>query len=44
MAAHLIYGVPVTLFLFFSLFAVLLRTQRLYAEINRRAAAEEALR
>ena len=44
LAAHLIYGVPVTLFLFFSLFAVLLRTQRLYAEINRRAAAEEALR
>jgi two-component system, NtrC family, sensor kinase len=44
MAAHLIYGVPVTLFLSFSLFAVLLRTQRLYAEINRRAAAEEALR
>ena len=44
MAAHLIYGVPVTLFLFFSLFAVLLRTQRLYTEINRRAAAEEALR
>ena len=44
MAAHLIYGVPVTLFLFFSLFAVLRRTQRLYAEINRRAAAEEALR
>ena len=44
MAAHLIYGVPVTLFLFFSLFAVLLRTQRLYAEINRRATAEEALR
>ena len=43
-AAHLIYGVPVTLFLFFSLFAVLLRTQRLYAEINRRVAAEEALR
>ena len=43
-AAHLIYGVPVTLFLFFSLFAVLLRTQRLYTEINRRAAAEEALR
>ena len=44
LAAHLIYGIPVTLFLFFSLFAVLLRTQRLYAEINRRAAAEEALR
>jgi signal transduction histidine kinase/CheY-like chemotaxis protein len=44
MAAHLIYGIPVTLLLFVSLFAVLLRTQRLYAEINRRAAAEEALR
>ncbi len=44
MAAHLIYGIPVTLFLFISLFVVLLRTQRLYAEINRRAAAEEALR
>jgi signal transduction histidine kinase len=44
MATHLIYGVPVTLFLFFSLFAVLLRTRRLCAEINRRAAAEEALR
>jgi signal transduction histidine kinase/CheY-like chemotaxis protein len=44
MAAHLIYGIPVTLFLFCSLFIVLLRTQRLYAEINRRAAAEEALR
>jgi two-component system, NtrC family, sensor kinase len=43
-AAHLIYGIPVTLFLFISLFAVLLRTQRLYAEINRRAAAEDALR
>jgi signal transduction histidine kinase len=44
MAAHLIYGIPVTLFLFCSLFLVLLRTQRLYAEIDRRAAAEEALR
>ncbi len=44
MGVHLIYGVPVTLILFFSLFAVLLRTQRLYAEINRRSAAEEALR
>jgi signal transduction histidine kinase/CheY-like chemotaxis protein len=44
MAVHLIYGVPVTLILFFSLFAVLLRTQRLYAEISRRSAAEEALR
>jgi len=44
LAAHLIYGIPVTLFLFVSLFAVLLRTQRLYAEINRRSAAEDALR
>src|SRR5262249_18090310 len=44
MAAHLVYGIPVTLFLFCSLFIVLLRTQRLYAEVNRRAAAEEALR
>ncbi|MGO9401031.1 MAG: ATP-binding protein [Xanthobacteraceae bacterium] len=44
MAAHLIYGIPVTLILFFTLFAVLLRTQRLYEEINRRSAAEEALR
>jgi two-component system NtrC family sensor kinase len=44
MSAHLIYGVPVTLILFLTLFAVLLRTQRLYAEITRRSIAEEALR
>jgi len=44
MAAHLIYGVPVTLILFLALFAVLRRTGRLYAEIDRRSAAEEALR
>ncbi len=44
MAAHLIYGIPVTLILFLTLFAVLRRTQRLYAEIDRRSAAEEALR
>ena len=44
MAAHLIYGIPVTLVLFLTLFAVLRRTQRLYAEIDRRSAAEEALR
>jgi signal transduction histidine kinase len=43
-STHLVYGVPVTLILFFTLFAVLLRTQRLYAEITRRSAAEEALR
>jgi two-component system, NtrC family, sensor kinase len=44
MAAHLIYGIPVTLILFLTLFAVLRRTERLYAEIDRRAMAEEALR
>ncbi len=44
MAAHLIYGIPVTLTLFLTLFFVLRRTQRLYAEIDRRAGAEEALR
>jgi signal transduction histidine kinase len=44
MAEHLVYGVPVTLILFFTLFAVLRRTERLYAEIDRRAVAEEALR
>jgi signal transduction histidine kinase len=43
-AAHLIYGIPVTLILFLTLFAVLRRTERLYAEIDRRALAEEALR
>jgi two-component system, NtrC family, sensor kinase len=43
-AGHLIYGIPVTLILFFTLFAVLRRTERLYAEIDRRALAEEALR
>jgi len=44
MAPHLIYGIPVTLVLFFTLFAVMKRTQRLYEEIERRAAAEDALR
>jgi two-component system, NtrC family, sensor kinase len=44
MAAHLIYGIPATLLLFLTLFAVLRRTERLYAEIDRRAVAEEALR
>src|SRR5580704_1777951 len=43
-AGHLVYGIPVTLILFFTLFAVLRRTERLYAEIDRRALAEEALR
>jgi two-component system, NtrC family, sensor kinase len=44
MAEHLIYGIPVTLLLFLTLLAVLRRTQRLYAEIDRRALAEESLR
>jgi two-component system, NtrC family, sensor kinase len=44
MAAHLIYGIPVTLTLFLTLFFVLRRTQRLYAEIDRRAGVEDALR
>ncbi len=44
MAAHLIYGIPVTLILFLTLFAVLRRTERLYAEIDRRSAAEDAMR
>ena len=41
MAAHLIYGIPVTLILFLTLFAVLRRTERLYAEIDRRSTAED---
>jgi two-component system, NtrC family, sensor kinase len=44
MAPHLLFGVPATLLLFFTLFAVLRRTQRLYHEMNRRFAAEESLR
>jgi two-component system, NtrC family, sensor kinase len=44
MAPHLIFGIPATFILFLTLLAVLRRTQRLYAEIDRRSAAEEALR
>jgi len=44
MAPHLIFGIPATLILFLTLYAVLRRTERLYEEINRRSAAEEALR
>ncbi len=44
MAPHLIFGIPATLILFLTLFATLRRTEHLYAEINRRSAAEEALR
>jgi two-component system NtrC family sensor kinase len=44
MAAHLIFGIPVTLILFLTLLAVLRRTERLYAEIDRRSTAEDSLR
>ena len=44
MAPHLIFGIPATLILFLTLFAVLRRTQHLYGEIDRRVAAEESLR
>jgi signal transduction histidine kinase/CheY-like chemotaxis protein len=44
MASHLIFGVPATLFLFLTLLTVLRRTQRLYAEVDRRSDAENALR
>jgi signal transduction histidine kinase len=44
MAPHLLFGVPATLFLFLTLLTILRRTQRLYAEVDRRSAAEEALR
>jgi len=40
LAAHLVYGIPVTLILFLTLLAVLRRTERLYAEIDRRSVAE----
>src|SRR6185437_4348303 len=44
MSAHLIFGIPVTLILFLTLFAVLRRTRRLYREIDRRSIAEDSLR
>jgi signal transduction histidine kinase len=44
MGSQLIFGFPATLLLLATLFAVLRRTQALYAEIDRRAAAERALR
>jgi two-component system NtrC family sensor kinase len=44
MAPHLIFGIPATLVMFLTLFTVLRRTMHLYQEIDRRAAAEEALR
>jgi len=44
MGAHLIFGIPATLFLFGALSDVLRRTRRLYTEQDRREAAEEAMR
>jgi two-component system, NtrC family, sensor kinase len=44
MAPHLIFGIPATLFLFLTLFTILRRTQRLYAEVDRRSLAEDSLR
>jgi two-component system, NtrC family, sensor kinase len=44
MAPHLFFGIPATLILFATLAVVLQRTNRLYAEQDRREAAEDALR
>jgi two-component system, NtrC family, sensor kinase len=44
MAPHLFFGFPATLILFATLAVVLQRTNRLYAEQDRREAAEDALR
>jgi two-component system, NtrC family, sensor kinase len=44
MVPHLFFGVPATLILFATLAVVLQRTTRLYAEQDRREAAEDALR
>ena len=40
---HLIFGLPATLLLFFTLWAVLRRTRRLHDEADRRELAEDAL-
>jgi two-component system NtrC family sensor kinase len=44
MAAHLIFGVPATIFLFTLVLLTLRRTQDFYAEAERRELAEQALR
>jgi two-component system, NtrC family, sensor kinase len=44
MASHLIFGLPATLFLLLIIGVALQRTRRLYAEAERREAAEAALR
>jgi two-component system NtrC family sensor kinase len=41
---HLVFGLPVTLLLFFALWVVLRRTKRLHDEAERREIAEDALR
>jgi two-component system NtrC family sensor kinase len=42
--AHLVFGLPVTLLLFFTLWVALRRTKRLHDEADRREFAEDALR
>jgi signal transduction histidine kinase len=44
MSLHLIFGIPATAFLFGSTLLILQRTKRLYAEQDRRAAAEATIR
>jgi signal transduction histidine kinase/CheY-like chemotaxis protein len=44
MAVHLIFGIPATVFLFGAIIVVLQRTKHLYAEQDRREAAEAAIR
>ncbi|MGA2126404.1 MAG: ATP-binding protein [Xanthobacteraceae bacterium] len=44
MMSHLIFGIPASLLLFGAIGAVLRRTRGLYAETDRRAVAEDALR
>jgi two-component system, NtrC family, sensor kinase len=44
MSLHLIFGVPATAFLFGAVLVVMQRTRRLYAEQDRREAAEAAMR
>ncbi len=44
MAAHLIFGVPATIFLFVLVLLTMRRTQAFYAEAERRELAEQALR
>lgn len=44
MAPHLIFGIPATILLFSTLFVVLRRTERLYAEIDQLSLVEDSLR